>query len=318
MQQLQWKKTRFDSSLQQSIWLCKDAMKSNTQAGTVNPRAARSLEKKGLAKFKDIWDKDRHEWGIDPIRWNALTPKEREVLTRVYADIKDDWPTALSEDVEPEIKHWDWVVTKPPDTQNTEWIKAVADKWQAEGYMVTSEMCRHKLTASWKSTSSTRLNLVLWRVASRTLPVRAISSKWGKGSHLCPRCLTRKETLRHALWDCPSIQPLWRKCSEVLEAAGVTENITWKQALLGSKGRMNPAFHSVWQYIRAVTITKIWQDRNQVAHHKPSLNLEAASARDFIRVACELASEKRKLRGTAGVIMRRTGLVGTVPPPGTM
>lgn len=290
------------------------AMKSNMQAVLFNPKAARSLERKGLARFKDIWDKDRHEWGIDPNKWALLTPKEKEVLTRVYTDIKDDWPTSMADNAKPEIKHWDWAIVKYSEPLNTKWISIVADKWQAKGSMITSEMCRQKLGASWRSTSLVRLNLMLWRVISRKLPVRAITSKWGKGSHLCPRCHVKKETLRHAMWECPGIKPIWRRCSEILEGVGITKKITWKQALIGTKGRMNPEFHCIWQYVRAIILTRVWQDRNQVAHHKPGLNLEAASATSLIREACMLASVKRKLRRTAGIIMKKIGWVGTVPP----
>ena len=183
--------------------------------------------------------------------------------------------------LEPEIKHWDCKAGIIEETPQMPWVVKVADAWQKEGCMITVEVCRKKLKAIWHSTRSGRLNLLLWRIFSRKLPVREITNKWST-SYFCPRCHSKKESLKHALWDCQGIQPIWKKCSAMLESIGVTERIQWKQAVIGNKGRMNPAFYKVWQYIRAVVLSKVWQDRNQIAHHKPAMNLDGALAKDFI------------------------------------
>ena len=52
MKLAQWKSgKRFDSSLQQSIWHCKAAMKSNNPAVLLDPPTARTLERRGLHYF---------------------------------------------------------------------------------------------------------------------------------------------------------------------------------------------------------------------------------------------------------------------------
>ena len=74
---------------------------------------------------------------------------------------------------------------------------------------------------------------------------------------------------------------------------------------MGTKGRMNPPFHSMWQYIRAIVIAKVWQDRNQVAHHKPGLNLDQNMIKGFIQEACTLAKEKKKIKVQASILLRK-------------
>ena len=147
--------------------------------------------------------------------------------------------------------------------------------------------------------------MLLWRIICRKLPIRGVTSRWGKGSPMCPRCHVRTESLRHALWDCNCVQPWWRKCSNMLEAAGVTEKITWKQAILGARGRLNPAIYKIWQYIRAIIISKIWQDRNLLAHQRPGLNLDSSHVKIWIMEACILAKEKEKLRLQVSILIRK-------------
>ena len=99
--------------------------------------------------------------------------------------------------------------------------------------------------------------------------------------------------------------PLWRKASSLLEFIGVTEKIQWKQAVLGTKGRMNPAFFKIWQYIKAIILSKIWMDRNQIAHQKPSLNLDNSKVKDMVVEACSLAKERKKLRSQALIVLKK-------------
>ena len=279
-------------------------MRSNVQALQINPRAAKSLERKGIARFRDIWDEREQAWHVETNQWNGLLHKEKETLSKAIEDIKEAWPTSQVTDVEPEFKHWEFK-QESNETPPKPWLTKFAGAWQKEGCMLTEEACRKKLDALWKATNSGRLNLLLWRILSRKLPVRALTGKWGNSSHLCPRCHTKKETVKHALWDCLAIQPLWKKVSAMLERTGITEKIHWKQALLGNKGRMNPACFKLWQYIRALLLSKIWHDRNNIVHHKPALNLEASQVKGYITEACNLAKEKKRLKPLATIVMRK-------------
>ena len=171
------------------------------------------------------------------------------------------------------------------------------------------EVFRKKLNQTWKATSSNRLNLLLWRVMSRKLPTRETTNKWGRGSPMCPRCHAKVESVRHALWDCLAVQPWWRSCSTLLEACGVTERIGWKQVLLGIKGRMNPEFHKLWQFIRATLISNIWYDRNQIAHQKAGLNIDSSKVKGWVKEACNLAREKKTLRIQADILLKRISKV---------
>ena len=72
----------------------------------------------------------------------------------------------------------------------------------------------------------------------------------------------------------------------------MSEKINWKQALLGVKGRMNPAMLSLWQYVRALIISKIWQDKNLLAHKRPGMNLDSTQVREIIQEGCYLAKDK--------------------------
>ena len=246
LRKAKWKyKARFDSSLQQSIWLCSQAMRSNTAAVLLNPTAAKSLEKKGIAKFQDIWDKRNQCWSLNHLDGSAFKPTEKLLLSQVMDEICEDWPTSTMATLEPAFKHWELKDDNRETEEQAHWITKAANAWQKEGCYLTEIACRKKLREAWRNTKSGRLNLLMWRVISRKIPVRAVTSRWGNNSHLCPRCHAEKETLKHALWGCKGVLPLWKSCSAILEGLGVTEAIQWKQALLGCKGRMNPAFYKI-------------------------------------------------------------------------
>ena len=91
----------------------------------------------------------------------------------------------------------------------------------------------------------------------------------------------------------------------MLESYGVTEKITWKQAILGLKGRMNPAMLSIWHFIRATLLAKIWYDKNLIAHRKPAMNLDSTQIRSIIKEGCLLAKGKTKLRAQASILLRK-------------
>ena len=140
-------------------------------------------------------------------------------------DIKDCWPTSPLISIEPSLSHWDFKGEVKRDSTPKPWLEKLASDWQKEGCMLTTEACRKMLKGAWKATSSGRFNMLLWRIISRKLPIREKTSKWGEGSHLCPRCYAKTESLKHALWGCQAILPLWNKCSSMLEKIGVTERI---------------------------------------------------------------------------------------------
>ena len=170
---------RFDSSLQQNIWLCKDAVKSNTPAIMLNPSTARTLEKKGIATFQDIWNERSQTWGLEPNRWNALSRKEQSLLGQVMQEVHEYWPTTSLVSSEPSLKHWDFKGGIARDSHIQLWNSRLAVSWQREGCFLTAEACRKKLRDTWRATKSGRLNMLLWRVFSRKLPVREKVSKWG-------------------------------------------------------------------------------------------------------------------------------------------
>ena len=305
MQGAKWNPQRFDSSLSQSLWLCPAAMMEDAPGYLVNPKQAKALERKGFALFKDVWDLNSQTWTVEENRLETLSSRERNTLNQALERIKPSWPTSQLDTVEPSVREW----KLRSRTQTTAHMglraQKVADAWCKQGCLITREDCRKKMRKTWKATSSLRLNMLLWRVLCRKLPVKELTSKWGTTSPMCPRCLSKVETLKHSLWDCYGVQTLWKKCSNILEKCGFTERISWRQALLGAKGRMNPAFFKVWQFIRAVVISKIWYDRNLLMHHKPGLNLEAAQVQGWILEAGILAKERKSLSSYASIMIRK-------------
>ena len=305
LQKVRWRMDmRFDSSLMQSIWLCKEAMKDSMPAVNMNPKIARALESKGFAVFRDIWDPGSQEWHVDQTRWTRLKAGEKLMLTQVIQGIKEEWPTSYLVTTEPQISNWDIKRCKDPGPAHS-WTDKVVRDWTKEGCHLTTAVCKKKLKFAWKATSSGRLNLLLWRIIARKIPVKVVCSKWGKSSPLCPRCHSSRETVKHALWDCKCVLPMWRSCSRALESFGVTERITWKQAILGIKGRMNPAMLSVWHFIRATLLAKLWHDRNLIAHSKPALNLDPTQIKAIILEGCLLAKDRPKLRTPASILLKK-------------
>ena len=68
---------------------------------------------------------------------------------------------------------------------------------------------------------------------------------------------------------------------------------------------MNPPFHKLRQAVRAVIISKVWYDRNQLAHHKPSLILDVSQVIGFIQEACHLAKGKKSTRPQASLMLKK-------------
>ena len=68
---------------------------------------------------------------------------------------------------------------------------------------------------------------------------------------------------------------------------------------------MNPAFYKIWQHIRAIVISRVWQDRNAIAHHKPSLNLDKNQMKSSIMDACRLAREMKNAKPFASIMLRK-------------
>ncbi|MCO5562185.1 hypothetical protein L7F22_015811, partial [Adiantum nelumboides] len=281
---------RFDSSLNQSIWLCKDAMENDQPSVLLNPQLAIAMEKKGFAIFKDIWDSKSQQWRVDQRRWRTLKPREKVFITQVIQGIKEGWPTNPLVATQPKISNWDLKGYRPHDPPQP-WIRKMAAGWAKDRCFVTEDSLRKKVKQTWKATISRRYNLLLWRIIARKIPVNVVCSNWGATSPYCPRCHTCKETVKHAFWDCKCISPIWRSCSGILENFGFTKRITWKQALLGFKGRVNPAIMDIWQYIRAAILSKIWQDRNLIAHRKPALCFDSTKMRLAMVESCLLAKE---------------------------
>ncbi|MCO5601918.1 hypothetical protein L7F22_056044 [Adiantum nelumboides] len=301
----QWKTgQRFDSSLNQSIWLCMDAMKNCQAAALLNPQLTKTLEKKGYAVFKNIWDVASQDWGIDQRRWRTLKPREKVFLSQVIQGIKEDWPTSFLVATQPSISNWDLKeCRRSVPTQS--WIRNMVTGWAKEGCFFTSEVCRKTLKQAWKSTSSGRYNLLLWRITARKIPVRALCSRWGKSSPYCPICHSCRETVKHTFWDCRCISPVWRSCSKLLESYGVTEKITWKQAILGIKGRMNPAMFDIWHFIRASILSRIWYDRNLIAHKKPAMSIDPTQVKVAMVEGCLLAKARPKIRAQASILLKK-------------
>lgn len=187
---------RLDSFLRQSIWLCQVAMKDNKPAILTNPTLAKKLEQKGYATFQDIWSSQNQEWSINEMRWNALKGNEKRLLLHVLSNIKVLWPTSPMFSTEPSMKHWEYQIKPIVGNKQTPWLQKLTAAWKRDGCFNTPHFYRKKLNEIWKATGSGRLELLLWRVLCRKLPVRAVTSKWGQNNPHCRRCHTSKETLK--------------------------------------------------------------------------------------------------------------------------
>ena len=52
-------------------------------------------------------------------------------------------------------------------------------------------------------------------------------------------------------------------------------------------------------------ISRIWQDRNAIAHHKPSLNLDRDQIKSSIIDACRLAREMKNAKPFASIMLKK-------------
>ncbi|MCO5611804.1 hypothetical protein L7F22_066063 [Adiantum nelumboides] len=87
--------------------IIREAMKNCQAAALLNPQLAKTLEKKGYAVFKNIWDAASQDWGIDQRRWRTLKPREKVFLSQVIQGIKEDWPTSFLVATQLSISNWD-------------------------------------------------------------------------------------------------------------------------------------------------------------------------------------------------------------------
>ncbi|MCO5595233.1 hypothetical protein L7F22_049272 [Adiantum nelumboides] len=146
---LKWRTNqRFDSSLNQSIWLCKHAMENDQPSVLLNPQLAIALEKKGFAIFKDIWDSKLQQWGVDQRRWRTLKPREKVFITQVIQGIKEGWPTNPLVATQPKISNWDLKGYRPHDPPQP-WIRKMAAGWAKDSIYATSPVEAVALVATW-------------------------------------------------------------------------------------------------------------------------------------------------------------------------
>lgn len=106
-------------------------------------------------------------------RWNALKPKEKDILGKVMTNIQECWPTSPVVSTEADLNHWKFMVVEEAKTTHKPWLDKVAQAWQKEGCIMTFEACRKKMRDAWQATTFGRLNMMLWRVLnfqSRNLP----------------------------------------------------------------------------------------------------------------------------------------------------
>ena len=101
-------------------------MQDDTPGYMVNPKQARSLEKKGFAAFKDIWDTASQGWLVDANRWGNLNSGERNVLNQVIERIKPSWPTSQLSTLEPSMKEWKMRSKSQNNTLLKPWAQKVA------------------------------------------------------------------------------------------------------------------------------------------------------------------------------------------------
>ncbi|MCO5560132.1 hypothetical protein L7F22_013739 [Adiantum nelumboides] len=135
---------RFDSSLNQSIWLCKDAMENDQPSVLLNPQLAIAMEKKGFGVFKDIWDSKSQQWGVDQRRWRTLKPREKVFITQVTQGIKEGWSTNPLVATQPKISNWDLKGYRPHDPPQP-WIRKMAAGWAKDRCFVTEDSLRKKV-----------------------------------------------------------------------------------------------------------------------------------------------------------------------------
>lgn len=218
---------------------------------------------KGVKCFKDIWNSGIQAWTVPYEVWQRCSRRERTFLAQTISRIRDNWPTAPFVATSPQLK--DWAIAGIPVGRKVKvrikegkWIQRVMDKWSKIGCKLTIPYCRKLSAGMWGSTGSGRLDMLLWRILHQKLPVRAITAKWGDGNTFCPRCKSMKETLRHALWECKEVHPTWKRLEKLLINCGVNGNLTWRQAVLGCKGRMSPGLYKIWHPIRARMLSEIW------------------------------------------------------------
>lgn len=105
--------------------------------------------------------------------------------------------------------------------------------------------------------------------------------------------------------------PIWNQVSHILYECGVSDKLNWKQALIGCKGRMNPALYKTWHTIRAYVLAAIWEARNARVH--TSVNRISQFSREKIKgmviEACKLAEFGTSKASKATAILLRKKVV---------
>lgn len=109
----------------------------------------------------------------------------------------------------------------------------------------------------WKMEVTLKIRHFMWRACSGTLPVRAyLKERHMAACDLCPWCNNEPETVRHALFDCPTVRDLWKETD--------CESMRWED-----HGTLADLIES-WKEVDAKTLQlgvillwKIWWRRNE-------------------------------------------------------
>lgn len=118
----------------------------------------------------------------------------------------------------------------------------------------------------WKINTLPRIKTFIWRCVHDSIGVKGCLVRRGVGTDdLCPICREEKETVLHALRDCPRARALWLQ----LGVRNMNQDF-WRSepqewfASNGSLGSRTMHDKSQWSMLFSFAIWMLWKSRNQV------------------------------------------------------
>ena len=88
----------------------------------------------------------------------------------------------------------------------------------------------------------------------------------------------------------------------------MVDKVNWKQSVIGCEGRMNPSIYQVWQTLRGMILSRIWESRNAILHRVSNFDYSSIGRlRNLVVEGLVLAitRERGRINATVGLLFRK-------------
>ncbi|KAL5777126.1 hypothetical protein ACOSP7_010052 [Xanthoceras sorbifolium] len=123
----------------------------------------------------------------------------------------------------------------------------------------------------WKLQLPPKIKHFLWKICHNCIPCFAnLAARQIEVDPLCRFCHQAAEVPSHALWSCPLLIRIREACG-FLSSASLVDRAPMVDFLLWCKDQLRPAEFN----LLVVVIWAVWNRRNALLHHRPSLPPES-------------------------------------------